>query len=92
MGTIISVDARLGKLVKNEGVTVAPTATPNIVRIPSLRGLYPSNFAPNRAVSKQPNNGPNSHGNGRPRYRNEMAPVKATRWVNINLRVFTICL
>ena len=77
IGTIIKVGANDGRLMKNAGVTVAPTATPKIVRMPSLRGLYVSNCAPNKAVSKHTNSGPNSHGKGNPKLRNNKAPVMA---------------
>ena len=74
-----SVVVKLGILQKNAGVTAAPTATPNIVRIPSPKGLYTFNFKPKRAAIRQLVRGPNNHGKGEFIKRNKPAPIKAMK-------------
>ena len=79
IGTISSDGAKLEKLQKNAGVTAAPTATPSIVRIPSLKGLKTFQLDLNGAVIKQLVKGPNKHGKGAFNRRKEIAPARAIK-------------
>ena len=80
-GIRISVSQIPGNATKKAVVTLAPTATPRIVRMPSLSGLMTESFTPKRAASKQANIGPNSQGSGICSHKNASTPVRLIRWV-----------
>jgi hypothetical protein len=70
-----------GNEMKNAHVTVAPTATPKMVRIPSPNSLTVRSLIPQSAAIKQLIIGPNNHGKGSANQRNISAPVRLIKWV-----------
>ena len=70
-----------GNEIKNVHVTVAPTATPKMVRIPLPNSLTVRSCMPQSAAIKQLVIGPNSHGKGSANQRNINAPVRLIKWV-----------
>jgi hypothetical protein len=76
IGIKIRVFQKPGSARRKLRVTVAPTATPKIVRIASLKIFIEYKLMPISAASKQLNSGPNNHGSGSSNHKKIAAPVR----------------
>jgi hypothetical protein len=83
--TITGINSNVSQIdgtdIKKVHVTVAPTATPKMVRIPSPNSLTVRNCIPQSAAIKQLAIGPNNHGKGSASQRKISAPVRLIKWV-----------